>query len=88
MDKLIQFLKDNPETRLEIQGHTDNTGSLNLNNNLSQSRANSVVDYLTKNGIDRNQLTAKGYGPSLPVADNATAEGRTKNRRVVMKVLQ
>ena len=88
LDKLIQFLKDNPETRLEIQGHTDNTGSLNLNNNLSQSRANSVVDYLTKNGIDRNQLTAKGYGPSLPVADNATAEGRTKNRRVVMKVLQ
>lgn len=88
LDKLIQFLKDNPETRLEIQGHTDNTGSLNLNNNLSQSRANSVVDYLTKNGIDRNQLIAKGYGPSLPVADNATADGRTKNRRVVMKVLQ
>ena len=88
LDKLIQFLKDNPETRLEIQGHTDNTGSLNLNNKLSQSRANSVVDYLTKNGIDRNQLIAKGYGPSLPVADNATAEGRTKNRRVVMKVLQ
>ena len=88
LDKLIQFLKDNPETRLEIQGHTDNTGSLNLNNNLSQSRANSVVDYLTKNGIDRNQLTAKGYGLSLPVADNASAEGRTKNRRVVMKVLQ
>lgn len=88
LDKLIQFLKDNPETRLEIQGHTDNTGSLNLNNKLSQSRANSVVDYLTKNGIDRNQLIAKGYGPLLPVADNATVEGRTKNRRVVMKVLQ
>jgi outer membrane protein OmpA-like peptidoglycan-associated protein len=88
LDKLIQFLKDNPETRLEIQGHTDNTGSLNLNNKLSQSRANSVVDYLTKNGIDRNQLIAKGYGSTLPVADNATAEGRTKNRRVVMKVLQ
>ena len=88
LDKLIQFLKDNPETRLEIQGHTDNTGSLNLNNKLSQSRANSVVDYLTKNGIERNQLIAKGYGSSLPVADNATAEGRTKNRRVVMKVLQ
>jgi outer membrane protein OmpA-like peptidoglycan-associated protein len=88
LDKLIQFLKDNPETRLEIQGHTDNTGSLNLNNKLSQSRANSVVDYLTKNGIGRSQLIAKGYGPSLPVADNARAEGRTKNRRVVMKVIQ
>jgi outer membrane protein OmpA-like peptidoglycan-associated protein len=88
LEKLIQFLKDNSDTRLEIQGHTDNTGSLNLNNKLSQSRANSVVDYLTKNGIDRSQLIAKGYGPSLPVADNATAEGRTKNRRVVMKVIQ
>jgi len=88
LDKLIQFLKDNSKTRLEIQGHTDNSGSLNLNNKLSQSRANSVVDYLTKNGIDKSQLIAKGYGPSLPAADNATAEGRTKNRRVVMKVLQ
>lgn len=88
LDKLIRFLKDNPAARLEIQGHTDNAGSLNLNNKLSQSRANSVVDYLTKNGIDRSQLIAKGYGPSLPVADNATAEGRTKNRRVVMKVIQ
>ena len=88
LDKLIQFLKDNPETRLEIQGHTDNSGSLSLNNKLSQYRANSVVDYLTKNGIDKSQLIAKGYGPLLPVADNATAEGRTKNRRVVMKVIQ
>jgi len=88
LDKLIRFLKDNSAARLEIQGHTDNAGSLNLNNKLSQSRANSVVDYLTKNGIDRSQLIAKGYGPSLPVADNSTVEGRAKNRRVVMKVLQ
>ncbi|MCX6222531.1 MAG: OmpA family protein [Bacteroidia bacterium] len=88
LDRLIQFLKDNPASRLEIQGHTDNIGGLEVNNRLSQARANSVVDYLTKKGIDRNQLIAKGYGPSLPVADNATAEGRTKNRRVVMKVIQ
>lgn len=88
LDKLIQFLKDNPDTRLEIQGHTDNTGSLALNNSLSQTRANSVVDYLTKNGIDSRRLTAKGYGPSVPVDSNATAEGRAKNRRVEMKVLQ
>ena len=88
LDKLIQFLKDNPGTRLEIQGHTDNTGSLALNAKLSQARANSVVNHLTKNGIDGNRLTAKGYGPSMPVASNATAEGRTQNRRVEMKVLQ
>ncbi|MCK9411455.1 MAG: OmpA family protein [Prolixibacteraceae bacterium] len=88
LDRLIQFLKDNPASRLEIQGHTDNIGGLEVNDRLSQSRANSVVDYLTKKGIDRNRLIARGYGPSLPVADNATAEGRTKNRRVVMKVIQ
>jgi outer membrane protein OmpA-like peptidoglycan-associated protein len=88
LDKLIQFLKDNPEARLEIQGHTDKVGSLNLNNKLSQLRANSVVDYLTKNGIAFNRLIAKGYGPSMPVADNTTSEGRAKNRRVVMKVIK
>ena len=88
LDKLIQFLKDNPATRLEIQGHTDNKGSLVLNTRLSQSRADSVVEYLTKNGIDRGRLIAKGYGPSLPVADNTTTEGRAQNRRVVMKVLE
>ena len=80
--------RDNPATRLEIQGHTDNTGSLVLNNRLSQSRADLVVEYLTKNGIDRGRLIAKGYGPSLPVADNTTNEGRAQNRRVVMKVLK
>jgi outer membrane protein OmpA-like peptidoglycan-associated protein len=88
LDKLIHFLKDNSATRLEIQGHTDNVGSLGLNNRLSQARANSVVEYLTKNGIDFSRLIAKGYGPSLPVAENTTAEGRAKNRRVVMKVIK
>ena len=59
-----------------------------MNIRLSQSRANSVVDYLTKNGIESNRLIAKGYGASQPVAENTSAEGRAKNRRVVMKVLQ
>ena len=88
LDRLTQFLKDNPASRLEIQGHTDKIGGLEVNNRLSQARANSVVDYLTKKGIDRNRLIARGYGASLPVADNSTVEGRAKNRRVVMKVIQ
>lgn len=87
LDKLIQFLKDNPETKLEIQGHTDNTGSLAINNKLSQARAQSVVDYLTKNGIASNRLNAKGYGPTVPLFTNTTVEGRQKNRRVEMKVV-
>ena len=88
LDKLIQFLIDNTETRLEIQGHTDNTGSMTINTKLSQARATSIVTYLTKNGIDGSRLSAKGFGPSLPVASNTTEEGRAKNRRVVMKVVQ
>ncbi|HSQ46623.1 MAG TPA: OmpA family protein, partial [Lutibacter sp.] len=87
LDKLVQFLKDNNETKLEIQGHTDNTGSLKLNNKLSQTRANSIVDYLVKKGIDSRRISAKGFGPSLPIADNSSAEGRAKNRRVVIKVM-
>ena len=88
LDKLIRFLKDNPEARLEIQGHTDNVGSLAMNNKLSQARANSVVNYLAKSGIELGRLIAKGYGPSIPLAENTTPEGRAKNRRVVMKVIK
>ena len=85
--KLIQFLKDNPAVKLEIQGYTDNSGSLASNQKLSQQRANSVVNYLIKNGIEKDRLTAKGFGPANPVADNKTAEGKAQNRRVEMKVL-
>ena len=88
LDKLVTFLKDNPDSKLEIQGHTDDKGSAQLNNRLSQSRANSVVEYLTKNEISENRLISKGYGSSEPVADNNTIEGRAKNRRVMMKVIK
>ncbi|MEP7238138.1 MAG: OmpA family protein [Ferruginibacter sp.] len=85
--KLIQFLKDNPAVKLEIQGYTDNVGNLVINQKLSQQRANSVVNYLIKNGIEKERLLAKGFGPASPVADNKTVEGRAQNRRVEMKVL-
>jgi outer membrane protein OmpA-like peptidoglycan-associated protein len=88
LNKLVLFLKDNPAVQLEIQGHTDNTGSIATNNRLSQLRANSVVDYLVKNGIAKERLVAKGYGPTSPIADNETKEGKAQNRRVEMKVLQ
>lgn len=87
LEKLVQFLNDNPAAKLEIQGHTDNTGSLALNNKLSQDRANSIVNYLVSKGISKARLLAKGYGPSNPIATNATPEGKAKNRRVEMKVL-
>jgi OOP family OmpA-OmpF porin len=88
LEKLVRFLKDNPATRLEIQGHTDNTGSMLINNKLSQARAESIVTYLSGNGIDRNRLLAKGYGPTRPLISNDTPENRAKNRRVEMKVIQ
>lgn len=88
LKKLIVFLKDNPETKLEIQGHTDNVGSLATNQKLSQNRASSVVNYLVSYGISRARLIAVGYGPDRPIASNSTTEGKALNRRVEMKVLE
>lgn len=86
LQKLILFMLDNPEIKLEIQGHTDNVGSVESNMRLSQARANSVVNYLTANQIPKERLVAKGYGPNAPIANNVTTEGKAQNRRVEMKV--
>ncbi len=88
LDRLVGILQDNLLMRIEISGHTDNTGSIDLNNRLSQSRAQAVVEYLVQKGIDRTRLEFKGYGPQQPIADNATAEGRKMNRRVEFKILE
>jgi outer membrane protein OmpA-like peptidoglycan-associated protein len=88
LNKLVQFLKDNMTVRLEIQGYTDNTGSIANNNLLSQNRAKSIVNYLILNGINKGRLVPKGFGSLQPIASNNSAEGRAKNRRVEMKVLE
>lgn len=88
LDKLILFLKDNPTVKMEIQGYTDNTGSLSINNTLSKNRAFSVMNYLIKNGVDKNRLQAKGFGPAKPIADNKTIEGKAQNRRVEMELIK
>ena len=72
-----------PQTKVVIEGHTDSVGSAALNKKLSQKRANSVRDYLIKKlDINKDRLTAKGYGKDKPIASNKTAEGRTTNRRI------
>jgi len=77
------FMKKYPSTTAVIEGHTDNVGAAEHNMDLSQRRAEAVVTYLVENyGIERSRLAAKGYGASRPVADNATNEGRQKNRRI------
>jgi outer membrane protein OmpA-like peptidoglycan-associated protein len=80
--RLAEFLKDNPERRVRIEGHTDSTGSLTTNLMLSQQRAEAVAGALAAAGVPRNQLEATGLGPDFPVASNATAAGRQQNRRV------
>jgi len=75
-------LKNTPETDVAVYGHTDNTGSRQLNERLSLERAQAVVKFLTQNGIPDNRLIATGMAFDQPVADNSTTEGRSQNRRV------
>jgi outer membrane protein OmpA-like peptidoglycan-associated protein len=88
LDRLATLLKNNPEKKIEIGGHTDNVGSDEANLTLSNNRAQSVVDYLVKKGIAVNRLTAKGYGESVPIATNDTDAGRSKNRRTEFSVIE
>ncbi len=87
LDKLVLLLKKFPFIKIEIGGHTDNTGDAKKNTTLSLNRAKAVKDYLVKGGIDFTRLTFVGYGDSKPIADNTTVEGRAKNRRTVFKVV-
>ncbi|MCC6559321.1 MAG: OmpA family protein [Polyangiaceae bacterium] len=89
LDEVAGVLKEHPEiTKIEVQGHTDNRGPARLNEKLSQDRADAVMAALVKRGVDQGRLTAKGYGPNVPIADNKTDEGRQKNRRVQFNILE
>ncbi len=82
VDQVGAFLKANPALKAGIEGHTDNTGDPAANKALSEQRARAVVEALAARGVDRARMTAKGWGPEIPVADNRTEEGRARNRRV------
>lgn len=86
LDEVVAILKEDVALKLDIEGHTDNTGTDKVNVPLSQNRAKSVHDYIVSKGIDAARLTSEGFGSSKPVADNKTAAGRTQNRRVEMKL--
>ena len=87
LDIVAASLVANPDIRIEIAGHTDNTGSAATNTRLSQSRADAVRAYLAQKGVGPDRMIAKGYGPSVPVAPNTTAAGRAQNRRVELRQL-
>lgn len=84
---LKALLTSNPDIHIELRGHTDNLGTMEYNQKLSEARAKAVVDYLVDKGIDRKRFSWVGYGKSKPIADNATAEGRQKNRRVEYRII-
>lgn len=87
LKRILQVMKENVALVIEISGHTDNTGSDEINNKLSLERANAVKENLLKGGINQSRIRTKGYGKSKPKADNATEEGRQINRRVEIEIL-
>ncbi|MBP7148551.1 MAG: OmpA family protein [Acidobacteria bacterium] len=87
LDRVAASLRDWPEVRVEVGGHTDSRGSNSHNQKLSEARAQAVRDYLVDKGIDASRITAKGYGEGSPIDNNNTEEGRQKNRRVELKSL-
>ncbi len=88
LNRVVKFMNDNPNIKMEISGHTDNVSSLATNQPLSENRAKAVMNYLIKNGIDASRLTSKGYADKFPVTDNNTEEGKAQNRRVELKIIE
>lgn len=86
LDRLVKLMKDVPELQVELSGHTDNTGSAQLNEVLSKDRAQAVVNYLKTKGVAASRMTAKGYGSRKPVATNSTTSGRQENRRTEFEI--
>lgn len=86
LDQVVEFLKLNAKVNVEISGHTDNLGSKEYNLKLSENRASAIVQYLQQK-IDLKRITFKGYGAEMPVAENDTAEGKSKNRRSELRIV-
>jgi len=87
VDSLVVFMQENPNASLFISGHTDNTGTLKINQKLSLQRAMVVSNYLIKKGIDKKRISQKGFADTRPIADNKTSKGRALNRRVDIEVV-
>ena len=88
LDALIDYLQKNPKVKIHIEGHTDNVGDKEYNQELSQNRAKEVCNYLQDRGVSPKRLTYKGYGESSPITTNKTEEGRSKNRRTSFVILR
>jgi OmpA-OmpF porin, OOP family len=82
VDQIVEMLKQNPDLKVSVEGHTDNVGSDKSNKTLSENRAKSVMNALISGGIEKSRLSSKGWGSTKPIEDNSTEDGRYKNRRV------
>lgn len=82
LDAVVKYMKDHPEKKVLIGGHTDSTGKAEYNLSLSKLRVKAVADYLVAAGIEKKRMLGKGFGETKPVASNKTAAGRAKNRRI------
>ncbi len=88
LNRLVKLLKENPEMKIEIAGHTNNLGPAEANRILSENRANEVKKYLISQRISPDRIRVVGYGASRPIGDNSTEEGRTLNQRVEFTIYQ
>jgi len=88
INKIVEIMKTNPDIRIELSGHTDNSGSYEANKKISKERAQAVADYMISKGIDPSRIVVIGYGPDNPRDSNDTPEGRERNRRVEAKVIK
>jgi len=88
LEKLINFLKANSKVKIEISGHTDNTGNESINKKLSLARAKAVNDFLVNKNISQSRITYKGYGSKQALSSNDTEQGRKENRRVEILILE
>lgn len=88
LDQIVLLLKSSPRLRLSVDGHTDNVGNAEINKQLSQQRANAIVEFLVREGAEKDRLIAKGFGAENPIADNRSEDGRRINRRVELVKLK
>lgn len=88
LDLYAEFMKANPNTKINITGHTDSTGEASYNQQLSEKRANAAKAYLVDKGITANRMETHGAGETQPIADNKTREGRAHNRRVEVELIK
>lgn len=87
LGQVAQTLSSHPDSLIDVYGHTDSTGTPQLNQTLSENRARTVADFLTTQGVNAARLRSRGFGETMPVATNDTPEGRAKNRRVEIRIV-